>query len=290
MRKLFLCFFVTFGFHGFGQSFYEKAAQETCDCLKELPAIEDDSYLNCLSQTFAKLYIDETDPQLQEKANTVEGIQYMLKEIDLQTQKTCVLNADSKNLERKRDLFYTYSDNQIARNWYIIAKDAMKEGKYEVAIEGFLLSLKEDDMNILTLDDLAASYRKIEDFENAIKYYNQSLDIFPEGDFALMNMGVIYSLMEDYNKSNLYYQNLIKYYPENPEGYYGYGKNSVMLDDFENALKNIVIAYHIYQSENSPYKEDAELIILSIKEIMAGNGLQTEFDRMAAENNIHFTD
>ncbi len=290
MKKLLLTLFVTFSFLGFGQTFYERAAQETCNCLQELPDIDNDSYLDCLSQSFAKLYIAETDTELKEKANTVEGIQSMLKDIDLQTQQICVLTSDSENLETKKDQFYKYSDNQIAKNWYIIAKDAMKEGKYDIAIEGFLLSLKEDEKNVLALDDLAASYRRIDDFENAIKFYNQSLDIFPEGDFALMNIGVIYSLLEDYEKSNLYYKNLIKYYPDNPEGYYGYGKNSIMQNDYENAIKNIVTAYHIYEAENSPYKKDTELIISSIKEIMTDEGLEKEFDRIAAENNIHFTD
>lgn len=282
--------FSSFGFLVFGQTFYEKAAQETCDCLQVLPTVESESYINCLSESFTKLYIIETDTELREKANTVDGIQAMLKDIDLQTQKICGSAQNLNNLEAKKDQFYKYSDNESAKNWYIIAKDAMKEEKYDIAIEGFLLSLKEDDKNVLALDDLAVSYRRIEDFENAIKYYNQSLNVFPEGDFALMNIGVIYSMMEDYEKSNLYYKNLIKYYPDNPEGYFGYGKNSVMQDDFENALKNIVIAHHLYESENSPYKKDTELIILSIKEIMADRGMQKEFEKMAAENNIHFTD
>jgi len=290
MKKLILINFLSFGFLCFGQSFYEKAATETCNCLQKLPTVNDDAYTKCISESFAKLYIVETDSELKGKANTVDGIQAILKDIDLQVQQTCDLTKSPNDLETKKDQFYKYSDNESARNWYIIAKDAMQEEKYEVAIEGFLLSLEDDDKNVLTLDDLAASYRRLEDYENAVKYYSKSLEIFPEGSFALLNIAVVYFRLKNYEKSNEYYKKLIQYYPNDPEGYFGLGKSSIMLDDFETAVENIVVAHQIYTETNSSYSKDSEQLILAIKQIMTDKGLEKEFEKLAAENNINFVE
>ncbi len=289
MKNLFSLILLFLYLTGFSQTFYEKAAFKACDCLKKLNEVSNDEYINCLSSSFASQMFEEEYPEIKKLIGTVEGIQAVLKDIDFQVKETCNLSKIG-SLEAKKEEFYQYSENENARNFYIIAKDFMKAEKYELAIEGLLMSLESDKTNVLTLDDLAISYRRINDYENAIKYYNKSLEIFPEGDFALMNIGVVYSLMEDYEKSNEYYKKLIQYYPDEAEGYYGLGKNSVMLNDFDTAIKNIAIAHRIYLSSNSGYSNDTLLIMTTIHDIMKEIGMEKDFERIASENNVHFTE
>jgi tetratricopeptide (TPR) repeat protein len=155
-----------------------------------------------------------------------------------------------------------------------------------MAIESFQLALKEDPNFVLALDDMAVSYRQLNDYDNAIKYYKKSLEIYPEGNFALMNIGVAYTFKSDYKTAISYYEKLIQYHPDNAEGYFGAGKNYFMLKDDEKALDNLFLAHIIYTSENSEYAKDSEQLIGALYQKMKSENKEDLFKKIAEKNNI----
>ena len=162
----------------------------------------------------------------------------------------------------------------------------MREKNYKIAIENFQLAIKDDSHFVLALDDMAVSYRQLNDYDNAIKYYKKSLEIYPEGNFALMNIGVVYTLKSDFKTAISYYEKLIQYHPDNAEGYFGAGKNYILLNEDEKALDNLFIAHVIYTNENSEYVKDSEKLIGALYQKMKSENKEDLFKKIAEKNNI----
>jgi tetratricopeptide (TPR) repeat protein len=229
--------------------------------------------------------LKDSDQKNREVINTVDGIQGLFKKVyDLMPQ-TCE-KEKKKERDAIKEAFYSNSKIEMAQNSYIIAKDFMRDEKYDLAIEGLLMALKQDKKFVLAYDDIAVCYRHLNDFDNAIKYYKKSLEIYPEGDFALTNIGVVYALKSDYKTATEYYEKLIKFHPENPEGYFGAGKNYFLLNDYEKALNNIFIAHRIYTEEKSDYVKDSEQIIGMMFQKLKKENKEELFNKIAEQNNI----
>lgn len=286
MKKVVLISFVIFSSNAmFSQTFEEKMAIEVCNCLSEFTKANNENLSKCMGDSFAKVFFDEKEQTVKEKAGTVEGITQIMKDVNVLLTKTCNSEKEKK-ITAKRTSFYTDSSNKTAQNFYTTGKDMMNIGKYELAIEGFEFAIKEDNQFVLAYDDMAASYRQLKDYENAIKYYKKSLAIYPEGNFALMNIGVVYSLKSDAKNAVKYYEKLIQYEPNNGEGYYGAGKNYFELKEYEKALNNIFAAHRIYLSQNSEYKNDSEKIMASMYQQLKNQNKEDLFLKIAKENNI----
>lgn len=270
----------------FGQNFEQTAAEKSCECIKKLTELNDENYRKCISTSLTEsLMIGNVKDNMQ-KIGTVDGMKTALQNIDTLVKNTCSIDRTAE-LDEKKDLHYSYSKNEDATNSYKIGKDFMEDGKFKLAIEGFEMALKKDEKFVLALDDMAASHRKLENFDKAIKYYKKSLAIYPEGDFALMNMGVIYNLKKDYKTSNEFYKKLIGFYPRSAEGYYGLGRNYAFLDEDENALINIINAHKIYVEEKSDYVKDSQQMLEVIFQMMKKKGKEKDFVRIASENGIN---
>lgn len=268
------------------QSFEQTAAEKACECIKKLSNIKDDNYIECISTSIAESIQKGNQKDNLKKISTVEGMNETLQTVDNLTAKLCSVDFASP-LKKDSEDFYSSSKNEKANNSYIIGQDFMEKSQYKLAIEAFELALKEDENFVLALDNLAMSYRRLDDFDNAIKYYKKSLAIFPEGDFALTNIAVVYNLKEDYATSSSYYQKLIDFYPDNPEGYYGMGRNQFITKNYELALVNLFTAHKIYVKNNSDYVKDSQQIIAYIFNDMKEDGKEKEFRKIAAENNVN---
>ncbi|OOV16845.1 tetratricopeptide repeat protein [Flavobacterium sp. LM4] len=286
MKKLFWIFVISVSSHnGFSQTIEEKIAKLTCDCLSKKAEITDEIYTSCISESMTQVVMDDKDTKVRESINTVEGIQSLLKKTAEILSKTCG-KITTKPVISNPSPFYTHSKNEQAQNSYIIAKDFMRDQKYELAIESFQIALKKDSKFVLALDDIAMCYRQLKDYDNAIKYYKKSLEIYPEGDFALVNIGVVYSLKTDYKTAITYYEKLIKSDPNNAEGFFGAGKNYLALNDSEKALDNIFKAHRIYTIGKSDYVKDTEQIIGGIYQKMKSENKEDLFKKVAEQNDI----
>lgn len=285
MKKYLSVSILLLGFISYAQTFEQAAAEKTCDCLKKLPVIDDDKYQNCISTSLTEALMTGDVKNNMAQIGTVDGIETTLLKVDAIVNEICSIGENS-DLKQKRSLFYSNSKNSKAAKYYDTGKDFMEKEQYKPAIKAFESALKEDANFVLALDDIAASHRRLENFDQAINYYKKSLAIFPEGDFALMNIGVIYNLKKEYKTSNEYYKKLIHFDPGNAEGFYGLGRNYYYLKEYENAIINIINAHKIYVAENDAYRKDSEQMLGIIYQDMKAEGKKKDFIRIASENGI----
>jgi len=277
MRQFFIFLILVVATNLYGQTLEERAAVLACECIKQQKPLDNTKYRECLSK--ALVTVQSKYPELTIPA-TVEGIQSAFREVQSILSYTCNLLSE-KELAEKEKRFYSDSKNKSAQNWYIIGNDMMDDKKYDLAIESFELALKEDSTFVFALDHTAICYKRLGDLENAVKFYNKSLDVYPEGELALTNMGVIYTSVGEFEISNKYYLRLANLYPNNPEGFFGLAKNYLLLGEFERGVENISIAHKIYKKTKSPYIKDAEKIVELIGQAMKKNGQENEFKKLA---------
>lgn len=285
MKNIFISLFLIQVIPAVGQTFEELSAKHACECIKQTKDLTKEKYFDCISAGLATVATDGKHKEAMNKINTVEGITESLKNIDILLQKTCLLEQ-YKNPSKAKNPFYEMSSNEAAANACVIGEDLMEAKKFELAIESFEIATKNDKNFVRALDDMAASYRWLEKFDKAIHYYKESLKIYPQGNFALMNIGVIYFKKKDYKTSSSYYQKLINFHPKNAEGYFGIAKNQMMTENLEDAAKNLMIAHRIYVEENSDYIKDTETLLSYLYNEMKNNGKEDIFIKIATEYKI----
>ncbi|MBL4663695.1 MAG: tetratricopeptide repeat protein, partial [Flavobacteriaceae bacterium] len=146
--------------------------------------------------------------------------------------------------------------------------------------------LKKDRNFAYAYDMVGISYRRMNDYKKALKYYNKSLKLDPKGRMPLLNKPIAYALMEDYQSSIEGYLEFIDVFPDDPEGFYGIGRIYHVLGDYENALDNMMKSYVLYNEIESPYARDAEAnLSLFYKELKEKNQLDL-FTRLAKKYKI----
>jgi len=152
---------------------------------------------------------------------------------------------------------YASSDNVLAQLAYDDGMEYINEGDTENAIEKFSKAVQIDPNFAFAWDNLGISYRKNKQYENAIAAYLKSLEIYPEGRLPLLNIAITYNLNQQYTEAVTYYEKFIDIFSDDPEGYYGLGLILYTQDQEEAGLDNLIRAYTIYTSQNSPYRADA---------------------------------
>ena len=269
----------------FSQTLEQSAAEKSCECLKKLTVLNDENYQNCISTSLTEsLMVGDVKGNMK-KIGTVKGMKLTLEKVYTMIENNCVLDP-SNEIDQKKEIFYGSSPNHEANISYNIGKDFMEQGNYEWAVKSFEKALEHDQLFVIAYDDLGLSHRRLDHFDEAISYYKKSLAIFPEGDFALMNIAAVYNLQEKYATSNEYYAKLIQYQPQNPEGYYGFGRNLSFLGDYENALRYMIKAHKIYGREKSDYEAHSLQMIKVIYSQMKEKGSEKDFLRIAKENGL----
>jgi len=285
MKQLLIILTLILSTNAFSQTLEDRAAIRACDCVQKTENLNDENYRKCLANSLANEISANKNPNDIQLIGTVNGIQGVLKKIDSIVSTNCVVYSKEK-LDILRKKFYSDSKQSIVNSSFIIGNDFTEEKKYDVAIESYEIALKYDSLFVPVIDNLAACYKKKGDLDNAIKYYKKSLSIYPEGDYALMNIGVIYTAKSEYKTSNGYYKRLVRLYPDNAEGYFGLGKNLILLNEFESALENIFTAHKIYQHEKSEYVNDTQKIIEIIYQEMKKINKEEDFNKIAKKMGI----
>ncbi|RYD71981.1 MAG: tetratricopeptide repeat protein [Sphingobacteriales bacterium] len=260
MKRSIFFFFSLFMFSvTYAQTVEEKIAVKACECLEMVVQATNDTIRDCVIKSVVN-GMEEYKAEMPKDIYTVEGMRRIAGAVTDLLPETC-RTVKRKKYEAKKEKFYSDSKVAMANNYYITATDMMQSKKYDLAIEGFKVAIKLDSSFVKAYDHLAICYRSQLDYTNAIKYYDASLRIFPEGDLAMMNLGVIYTLKEDNDRALFYYNKMIDINPENPEGYFGAAKIYLLRDEYEKALSNAFTAHLIYVSEKSDYKADSEKLI-----------------------------
>lgn len=269
-----------------GQTLSEKIALIACERLDSIDNFEtlQDSIQPSITAAMATVMMKGTLEE-RKQIGTVEGIRGTLKEAFEILPSRCY-NVRRLIIESKRKVFYKESDNLKANVHFDKGNEYMEKEDYKSARKEFESAIKLDEKFVYAFDHLAISYRRQNNYKSAIVYYKKSLDIFPEGDVALLNIAVCYSFLLDKENTMKYY-NQIKYlYPDNPEGYYGAAKFLFINADYENALDNLFISHRMYSENKSALSNDSQkLIELFYSKLKELNQLDL-FDSKAKEYGI----
>lgn len=227
-------------------------ANDACECISQIEASSDaknDNISDCISKS-----LETVKGKKEDAANVKNDMNYKLVETYLvQHCKSLKELAFTENKKFK----YASSDNVLAQLAYDDGMEYINEGDTENAIQKFSKAVEIDPNFAFAWDNLGISYRKNKQYDNAIAAYLKSLEIYPEGRLPLLNIAITYNLNQQYTEAVTYYEKFIDIFSDDPEGYYGLGLILYTQDQEEAGLDNLIRAYTIYTSQNSPYRADA---------------------------------
>ena len=198
------------------------------------------------------------------------------------------------NCEFLKEMYFTdnkasdksYSERKKAMKFYEEGQIAFANEDYEKAITLFRKAVNKDKNFAFAWDNLGYSYRKLNNFDEAISCYKKSLALDPKGKMPLMNIAVAYALNGDLTNALSAYENYKITYDNDPEGFYGIGRILYFQKDYEPALQNMIKAYYLYLEMDSPYNIDAQKHIGFIYKEMKELGQLEAFNKIAKENKL----
>ncbi|MEC5171397.1 MULTISPECIES: tetratricopeptide repeat protein [Chryseobacterium] len=207
--------------------------------------------------------------------------------IERYMMKNCTSLKNAVNLAESKS--EKLSKNEDAIEFYNKAISASKNEDWNEAIKNYENAVKEDPGFTYAWDNLGICYRRIGDYDKALGAYKKSLEVDPKGKMALQNIPVVYSYKQQHQKAIDAYKELDKVYPNDPEVYYGIGNVYFNgLKDDEKGLDYISKAYKIYNQQKSPYRTDAETIMSLIYRKMKQENKVDKFKEILKNNKIDF--
>ncbi len=225
---------------------------EACECISKIEAsseAKNDNISDCITQS-----IDSAKDKKGDAKKDPNEMSY--KTVENYLVQHCKPLKELAFTENKKFKFAS-SDNVLAQLAYDDGMEYINEGDTENAIQKFSKAVEIDPNFAFAWDNLGISYRKNKQYEQAIAAYLKSLEIYPEGRLPLLNIAITYNLNQQYTEAVTYYEKFIEIYSDDPEGYYGLGLILYTQDQEEAGLDNLIRAYTIYTSQNSPYRADA---------------------------------
>lgn len=88
---------------------------------------------------------------------------------------------------------------------------------FDEAIKYYDKAIEKDPKNVSLITDLGSAYLRLGQPEKAMQYYNKSLAIQPDHFQTLMNVGIVYMSMGDQKAAAQAWQKLVDLYPDKPE-------------------------------------------------------------------------
>jgi tetratricopeptide (TPR) repeat protein len=156
---------------------------------------------------------------------------------------------------------YDGSESKEANTFFEEGNKYSGEEKYSKAIKSFEKAIKEDSTFVEAFDNMALCYRRLGDLENAIIWYKKSIELYPQGNMAHMNLGLVYTIQKEYDLALIEYDTLQSIAPDDPEGYYGTINIYIAKADYKSAIKNAMKALELYEAAGSDYAADAEYFL-----------------------------
>ncbi|MND63671.1 Tetratricopeptide repeat protein [compost metagenome] len=289
-RILVLGILLTGGFFAKAQETAVRIAENACKCIESVRTIEPDSLQaqinQCISSASASVILNGPDEE-RKKYTTVQGIQSLLQSSMEVLFEQCP-NYRNAVINIKTVEYYTLSKDENANKAYLKGNTYAEVKEYGAAIKEYLKAIAIDSLFIFALDNTAICYRKTSDYSNAEKYYKKSLQVFPQGDVALLNIAGICLFKKQNEKALEYFKQLRFYHPHNAEGYFGIAKVSFEAQEYEEALDNAFRAYRIYSENKSPYVEDGKKLIAIIYNTLKEKNKLDLFNQKAKQYNISF--
>lgn len=183
------------------------------------------------------------------------------------------------------------SEDPEARRYYNVGMEEAKDGNCERAIEYYKEAVRIDENFAFAWDNMGICYRRLAQYDKAIEAYEKSLSVSPGGKMPLQNLAIVYEYRKEYQKAVDAYKKMGEYFPDDPEVLYGLGHiyTNYMNDD-ETALDYACKAYLKYIEIRSPYRADAEDMILILYNRMKKDGKEDVFLKVLKKYDIGFED
>ena len=127
----------------------------------------------------------------------------------------------------------------------------------EQATDFYISAINFDSKFVQAYDNLGKAYRMLRKYDLAIKSYEASIKIFPNGPTAHQNLANVYEKQNNWNKAIKEYKKVIDLTPQSPEGYYGLANVYQKTSKLELALSNALIALKLYEKNPTNYIGDS---------------------------------
>jgi len=156
-------------------------------------------------------------------------------------------NPEEARLAFNAALNYTIEDK--AETLFNIGFAYEQNEEYELAISYLKDSVELEPQNDEVLYELAYCYEKINEDHKSIDIYNQYLDIEPFSDSAWFNMGILYTKLKDYEKSIWAYEFALAINDDFPNAWFNIGHSNMLLENYKDAIKHFK-KFLEYDNEN----------------------------------------
>ncbi|AZQ43229.1 tetratricopeptide repeat protein [Nonlabens ponticola] len=282
------------------ESSIKSQAEEACECIKLIDrneekleqnkqveacindAIMADQLLSKLGSALEKANDStNTDKEINITINSDEGYEKIERKLIDNCVALNILLNDAKPTSQN-----SFSENKKAIEFYRQGYEAYNSGDLEKAVELYGKAVETDKKFAFAWDMLGIAHRRLDNYDDAIAAYKKSLKIDPKGKMPLQNLPIAYRLNDDVKNAIKTYEKLIKHYPEDPEGYFGLAQCGLMTKNYELAADNIFPAYKMYAEVNSPYKQDAEIVLSEVYQGMKANDNLDKFRKIAKKHDI----
>jgi tetratricopeptide (TPR) repeat protein len=271
----------------FAQDLAKKVAIEICNCVDTVENMDSlEAKVNRCAQTGFEAVLEAASDEVQEIYSTEDAVNETISKA-MESLITLCPKIRVYIIAERESQFYKKSDRADANQFYEQAEALFEKEKYKEALKLYLKSVKKDRTFIYAIDNTALTYRKLGDTKNAIKYYNMSLELYPEGVFALQNLAYLSDLMKDQDKALECYEKIAFFHPENPEGYFGIGRMFAKAGEYESALDYVFTAHKIYFTTKSEYLKDSEELISQIYNKLKEQNKLDLFNQKAKEYGIN---
>src|SRR6476661_5210429 len=136
---------------------------------------------------------------------------YLIAQLKMTRQVETRLSLLEKRLQQ---------NNTSSDNYYKLGQIYLGKKIYEKAIILFRKALKYWDQNDKIglgslYNTLGFTYFKLKQYEEAIYYYNQAINLLPDYTLGLTNLGLVYENKQMYKEAYNTYTNALKYENEN---------------------------------------------------------------------------
>ena len=287
MKKIFIVIFLTTAFFtASAQDLNKLISDRICNCIDTIENIDSlEAKLDrCVNESVTVFWNSDDDEQLEHFAES-DTIQNTIDSVMAEFVQYCP-KVMAFLLTEKEAKFYKLSESDAANKYYKTGINAFNSNDYESAEKQFLKAIKEDGKFVYAYDNLGLTYRRLKNYRKSVRYFSGSLEIFPEGRFALQNQAVAFLELKDNLNALKNYIMLISLYPDDPEGYFGSARVQYLNEDYENALDYALYAYKMYITQKSDFVKDAEQLISLIHDKMKDQGKVDVYIKKSGEYGI----
>jgi tetratricopeptide (TPR) repeat protein len=274
-------------------------ADAACICFGDLSSLTAQAQQaridSCVPQAMATAVMNGSEQDKKVLGN-VKSIQNTFAQVKQHVKNNCnallslsdadAMNVKYSNYDDDKDSKYVMSHAPAANKHYLKGNKLVKNGNFKAAAKSYQKAVNTDDQFVMAFDNLAICYRRMQDFDKAIYYYQQSLAIHPDGEVALQNIGMAYMYKNDAKAALPYFKHMIALNADNPEGYFGCAKAYLMLNDCDAALVNTLNAHKLYAATNHPYITDSESLLAYIYQEYEKKNQTATFHKIASENGV----